>query len=101
MRHTPPKSAIRCTCHTRWSFHLKCNEDHDGYRQIHDAPKGSLGSHLDLRDLAHVGHYVLDDQRFKFLGDALLAIALASPRELDDPHYVFPVAYQDAKVFER
>jgi hypothetical protein len=38
--------------------HLKCGEDHDGCRQIHGAPKGSLGSHLGLHNIVHVGHYV-------------------------------------------
>ncbi len=101
MQHAPPKSARRCTCHTRWSFHLKCGEDHDGCRQIHGTPKGSLSSHLGLHDPAHVGHYVFNDQRFKFLGDALSEIALVGPGEPNDLHYVFPVAYQDAKMSER
>ncbi len=101
MRHAPPKSVGRCTYHTRWSFHLKCNENHDGCRQIHSAPKGSLGSHLGLRDLVHIGHYVLDSQRFKFLGDAFSATAHAGPSEPDNPCYTFLVAYRNAKAFER
>ncbi len=62
-------------------------------------PKGSLGSHLRLRDLVHVGHYVFDDQRFEFLGDALLATVHIGHGEPNDPHYVFPVAYRNVKVF--
>ncbi len=87
MRHVPPKSAGRRICHTQWSFHLKCGKNHDGCRQIHDMPKGSLGSHLGLRDTIHVGHYMLDDQHYEFLGDALLAIAHAGLGEPNDPHY--------------
>ncbi len=100
MRHTPPKNAGRRTYHTRWSFHLKCGEDHDGCRQIHGAPKGSLGSHLGLRDPVHIGHYVLDGQHFKFLDDVFSASALAGLGELDNPRYMFPTTYRDAKVFE-
>ncbi len=98
MWHTPPKSVGHCTCHTRWSFHLKCGEDHNGYHQIHDAPKGSLGSHLGLRDLVHIGHCMLDDQRYIFLSDALPAIVLAGLGELDNPCYGFPVAYSDVEA---
>ncbi len=101
MWHIPPKSVRRRTCHTLWSFHLKCGEDHDGCRQIHGVPKGSLGSHLGLRDLVHVGHYMLDGQRYEFLGDALPAVALGGAGEPDDPCYTFPVAYWDAKAFGR
>jgi hypothetical protein len=99
MQHALPKSVGRRTCHTLWSFHLKCGKDHDGCRQIHGVPKGSLGSHLGLRDLVHVGHYVLDGQRFEFLSDNLPAIAHAGPSEPGDPCYAFPVAYQNAKMF--
>jgi hypothetical protein len=101
MRHVLPKSAGRRTCHTQWSFHLKCGKDHNGCRQIHGTPKGSLGSHLGLCDRIHVGHYVLDDQHFKFLGVAFSAIARAGPSEPNDPCYAFPVAYRNAKTFER
>ncbi len=101
MRHAPPKSARRCTYHTRWSFHLKCGEDHDGCRQIHGAPKGSLGSHLGLRNPVHVGHYMLDGQRFKFLGDAFSTTAHAGLSEPDDLCYAFHVAYRNAKVSRR
>ncbi len=93
MWHAPPKSARCCTCHTRWSFHLKCGEDHDGCRQIHGTRKGSLGSHLGLCDPVHVGHYMLDGQRFKFLGNAFLVAALTGPGELNDPHYAFLATY--------
>ncbi len=79
MQHAPPKSAECCTCHTPWSFHLKCGKYHDDCCQIHGAPKGSLGSHLGLGDLAHVGHYVLNNQRFKFLGDVFMVAALTGP----------------------
>jgi hypothetical protein len=101
MRHVLPKSVGCRTCHTQWSFHLKCGEDHDGYHQIHGAPKVSFDSHLSLRNLVHVGHYMLDGQCFEFLGDALPAIAHAGPGEPEDPCYAFPVAYQDAKVSGR
>jgi hypothetical protein len=94
MRHAPPKSAGRCTCHTWWSFHLKCGKDHDGCRQIHDAPKGSLGSHLGLCNPVHIRHCVLNGQRFKFLGDTLPTIALVGPSEPDDLRYAFPIAYR-------
>ncbi len=97
-RHAPPKSARRRTCHTRWSFHLKCGKNHDGCRQIHGAPKGSLGSHLGLRDPIHVGHYLFDGQCFEFLGDVFSATAHTGPGELDDPRYVFPVAYRNVKA---
>ncbi len=43
---------------------------------------------------------MLDDQRYKFLGDVLLATALAGPGEHDDSRYAFLVAYWDAKVSE-
>ncbi len=99
MQHAPPKNTGRHTCHTQWSFHLKCGEDHDGYRQILGAPKGSLGSHLGLRDLVHVGHCVLDSQRFKFLGDAFPIVALAGLGEPDDSRYVFLATYRGAKTF--
>ncbi len=79
-------------------FHLKCGKDHNGYRQIHDMPKGSLGSHLGLRDLVHIGHCVLDDQRYRLLGDALPATILVGLGELDNPCYVFVVAYWDVKT---
>ncbi len=101
MQHAPPKSVGRRTCHTLWSFHLKCGEDHDGCRQIHGAPKGSLDSHLDLRDLVHAGHYVLDGQCFDFLNDTFPAIAHAGLGEPEDPCYAFPVAYQNVKVSGR
>jgi hypothetical protein len=39
-----------------------------------------------LRNPIHVGHYVLDDQRFEFLGDILLATIHVGPGEPDDPH---------------
>ncbi len=99
MRYAPPKSAGCCTCHTWWSFHLKCGEDHDGYRQIHSVPKGSLGSHLGLCDPIHAGHCVLDGQHFEFLGDVFPTVALVGLGELDDLRYVFPAAYQDVKAF--
>jgi hypothetical protein len=98
MRHTPLESVGRCTCHTQWSFHLKCGKDHDGCRQIHGTPKGSFGSHFGLRDPVHIRHYMLDDQRFKFLGDALLAIAHVGPGEPDNLRYTFPIAYWNVKV---
>ncbi len=98
MWHTPPKSVGRRTCHTRWSFHLKCGEDHDGCRQIHDVPKGSLGSHLGLRNLVHIGHCVLDDQRYGFLGDTFPTSILSGLGELDNPCYAFPIAYWDVKM---
>ncbi len=101
MRHAFPKSVGHRTCHTQWSFHLKCDEDHDGYHQIHGAPKVSFDSHLGLHDLVHVGHYVLDDQCFKFLGDVLPAIAHTGLGEHEDPCYALPVAYQNAKMFRR
>ncbi len=101
MRHALPKSAGRHTCHTRWSFHLKCGKDHDGYHQIHGAPKGSFGSHLGLRDLVHTGHCVLDSHCFKFLGNALSVVALAGLGEHDDLCYAFPAIYRDAKAFGR
>ncbi len=101
MWHAPPKNARRRTYHTRWSFHLKCGEDHDGYRQIHGVPKGSLGSHLGLHDPVHARHYLLDDQHFKFLGNTLPAAALAGPGEPKDSRYAFPTAYRDAKVSGR
>ncbi len=100
MRHIPPKSGGRHNCHTPWSFHLKCGEDHDGYRQIHGVPKGSFGSHLGLHDPIHVRHYVFDDQHFEFLGDVHPAIALAGLGEYENSHYAFLVAYQDAKMSE-
>jgi hypothetical protein len=53
-----------------------------------------------LRNLVHIGHYVLDGQCFKFLGDVLPAIAHAGPSEPEDSCYAFPVAYQNAKVSE-
>jgi hypothetical protein len=93
MQHIPPKSVGRRTCHTLWSFHLKCGKDHDGCCQIHGTPKGSFGSHLGLRDLVHVGHYVLDGQRFEFLGDDLSAITHTGPGELEHPRYAFLVTY--------
>jgi hypothetical protein len=101
MRHTLPKSVGCRTCHTLWSFHLKCGEEHDGCCQIHGAPKGSLGSHLGLHNLVHVGHYVLDGQRNEFLGDALLAVVLVGASESDDLRYVFPIAYWDARPSRR
>ncbi len=101
MRHAPPKSAGRHTCHTRWSFHLKCGEDHDGCRQIHGARKGSFGSHLGLRDPIHIGHRMLDSQRFEFFGNALPIIAFTGPGEHDDLHYAFPIAYQNTKASGR
>jgi hypothetical protein len=101
VRHTLPKSVGRHTCHTRWSFHLKCGEDHDGCRQIHNVPKGSLGSHLGLRNLVHTGHCVLDDQHYEFLGDVLLTVVFAGPSELDNLRYAFPVAYWDVKASRR
>jgi hypothetical protein len=100
MRHAPPKSVERHTCHKRWSFHLKCGKDHDGYHQIHGVPKGSLGSHLGLRNPVHIGHYVLDSHHFEFLGDALPTTALIGLGEPDD-RYAFPATYRDAKAFER
>jgi hypothetical protein len=54
-----------------------------------------------LHDLVHVGHYVLDDQCFKFLGDVLPAIAHTGLGEHEDPCYALPVAYQNAKMFRR
>jgi hypothetical protein len=54
-----------------------------------------------LRDPVHAGHYVLDGQRYKFLGDVFLAIALTGPGEHDDPRYAFPVTYWDAKASGR
>jgi hypothetical protein len=75
MWHALPKSAGHRTCHTRWSFHLKCGEDHDGCRQIHGAPKGSLSLHNPL----HVGHYVLNGQHFEFLNDVLSATTHTGP----------------------
>jgi hypothetical protein len=80
---------------------LKCGEDHNGYHQIHGAPKGSLGSHLGLRNPIHAGHYVLDSERFEFLGDALPVSTHVGPSELDNPRYAFPVAYLNAKVSGR
>ncbi len=44
---------------------------------------------------------MLDGQCFKFLGDALPAIAHVGPGEPEDPCYAFPVAYQNAKVSRR
>jgi hypothetical protein len=41
---------------------------------------------------------MLDDQRFKFLGDALLAIAHVGPGEPDNLRYMFPIAYWNVKV---
>jgi hypothetical protein len=61
-------------------------------------PKGSLGSHLGLQDPVHVGHCVLDGQRFEFLGNIFPATAIASPGELDNSRYVFPVTYRVAKA---
>jgi hypothetical protein len=101
MWHALPESVWCCTCHTRWSFHLKCGEDHDGCHKIHGTPKVSFDSHLGLHDPIHVGHCVLDSQRFEFLGDALPTIAHASPSEPEDLRYAFPVAYQNAKVSGR
>ncbi len=101
MRHALPKSVGRRICHTWWSFHLKCGKDHDGCCQIHSAPKGSLGSHLGLRDPVHVGHYVLDGQRFEFLGDVLSTIAHTRLGELKDPCYAFLVAYRNANASMR
>ncbi len=101
MWHVPPKNARHHTCHTRWSFHLKCGKDHDGCRQIHGAPKGSLGCHLGLRDPVHAGHCVLDDQRFEFLGNVLPAVILDGLGEPDGSRYAFLVAYRDAKAFGR
>ncbi len=98
MRHALPKSVGCRTCHTQWSFHLKCGEDHDGCHQIHGAPKVSFDSHLGLCDLVHAGHYVLDGQCFEFLGDVLPTIVHAGPSEPEDPCYAFHVAYQNAKV---
>jgi hypothetical protein len=98
MWHIPPKSAGRCTYHTRWSFHLKCGEDHDGCRQIHGTLKGSLGSHLSLCVPIHIEHYVLDSQRFEFLGDAFSVIVHAGPSEPNDLCYAFLVAYRNAKA---
>jgi hypothetical protein len=43
---------------------------------------------------------MLDGQHFEFLGNALLATALAGPSEHDNPRYAFPTTYQDAKVSE-
>ncbi len=83
MQHALPKSAGHRTRHTRWSFHLK----------------GSLGSHLGLRNPIRTGH-VLDSQHFEFLGNALPTIALAGPGEPNNPRYAFPTAYRDAKVYE-
>jgi len=85
MWHAFPKSVGRRTCHTQWSFHLKCGEDHDGCHQIHGALKVSFDSHIGLRNLVHAGHYMFDDQCFEFLGDVLPAIVHASPSELEDP----------------
>ncbi len=68
---------------------------------IHGAPKVSFDSHLGLRNLVHAGHYVLDGQCFKFLGDVLPAIVHVGLGELEDPCYAFPVAYQNAKVSGR
>ncbi len=99
MRHTPPKSVGRHICHTLWSFHLKCGKDHGGCRQIYGAPKGSLGSHLGLRDLVHVRHYMLDGQCYEFLNDTCPTVTLASAGEPNDPRYAFPVTYWDAKAF--
>jgi hypothetical protein len=98
-RHALPKNAGRYTCRTQWSFHLKCGKDHDGCHQIHSTPKGSLGSHLSLRDPIHVGHYMLDGQCFEFLGDIFSTTAHASLGEPNDPHYVFLVAYRNVKAF--
>ncbi len=100
MRHTFPKSVGGRTCHTQWSFHLKCGKDHDGCRQIHGVPKGSFGSHLGLRDPVHVGHYVLDGHHFKFLDDGLPVAAFASLGEPDDPCYMCLATYRDAKAFK-
>jgi hypothetical protein len=76
--------------------HLR-DEDHDGCRQIHGVPKGSLGSHLGLHNPVHARHYVLDGQRFKFFGDILLTAAFASLGESDNSHYAFPVAYREKR----
>jgi hypothetical protein len=76
--------------------HLR-DEDHDGCRQIHGAPKGSLGSHLGLRNPVHARHYVLDGQRFEFFGDIFLTAAFASLGEPDNSHYAFLVAYQEKR----
>jgi hypothetical protein len=54
-----------------------------------------------LRDPIHVGHCVLDGQHYEFLGDVLPGTALVGPGEHDDLRYVFPIAYWDAKTFER
>jgi hypothetical protein len=54
-----------------------------------------------LRDPIHVGYYVLDNQCFDFLRDVFPATGHVSPGEPDNPHYVFPVAYQNVKAFER
>jgi hypothetical protein len=91
MQHTLPKSVGHHTCHRWWSFHLKCGEDHNGYRPIHDVPKGSLGSHLGLRDLVHIEHCVLDDRCFEFLGDVLPATALVGLGAPKDLRYAFPI----------
>jgi hypothetical protein len=64
-------------------------------------PKGSLSSHLGLHDPIHVGRCVLNSQRFKFLGNALPAVAFAGLGEPNDLRYAFPLAYQDAKMFGR
>jgi hypothetical protein len=98
MQHIPPKSVGRCTCHTWWSFHLKCGKDHDGCRQIHDTQKGSLGSHLGLRDPVHVRHCVLDGQHYEFLSVVLSAVALIGRSEPDNPRYTFHVAYWNVKT---
>ncbi len=101
MQHTLPKSAGHRTCPTRLSFHLKCGEDHDGYCQIHGMPKGSLNFHLGLCNPVHIGHYVLNGQRFEFIGDVLPTAALVDPSEHDDLRYTFPTTYRDAKAFGR
>jgi hypothetical protein len=98
MWHAPPKSAGCRTCHIRWSFHLKCGEDHDGCRQIHSVLTGLFGSHLGLCDPVHARHYMLNDQCFEFLSDAFLVAVLFGPGELNNPRYTFPAAYRDAKA---
>ncbi len=37
---------------------------------------------------------MLDGQRYEFLGDAFPAVALASPSEPNDPHFLLPIGMQ-------
>jgi hypothetical protein len=44
---------------------------------------------------------MLDDQRYRFLGDALLTTILTGLGELDNPCYGFLVAYWDVEASRR